>query len=168
MNTSAAIEPLYSGELLEAAAQCFVRERLSRDGRSLVTSCVVIAVGFGASLALGADVPWLIGMGAAITAMGPLYIAYLYVAFPRQYAKRMARVLTPTARISLSQSAFEMSSQGRESRVPWTSIKEVWECPVAFLLVFSWPGMSFLVVPKNGLQPETCELLVGKLGAHAA
>jgi hypothetical protein len=100
--------------------------------------------------------------------LGPLYCTYLYTQFPRRHAERADRVFSPSAQVSFSESAFEISAKEQGGQVPWTSIKEVWECPSAFLLVFSQFALSFIVVPKDNLPTEARDLLARKVKGHAA
>lgn len=161
-------EVSYDRELLEAAASCFIRQFFRSQGRWLLVASVVNAIGLAAALAMGAKAGITMALVVVLVATGPLYCAYLLTLFPRRYATRMARVLQPAAQISFAASAFEVSTKDGVSRIPWTSIKEVWECPAAFILVISQFAAIFLVVPKSQLPQAAGEYLAGKARGHAA
>jgi hypothetical protein len=156
------VEVKYSPDLLEAAANCFTRQYLfHRQGRTLWGACVVNAAGAGAAIAFSAGQPYIAG-GVAIAVAGPLYLLYLLTLFPRGRARDMARALPPAAHFSFTDEALEYSAKGKKAQIKWTAIKEVWECPVAFLLVFSVFGVVFGVVPKEGLPGEVTDFLSAK------
>ena len=161
-------EVAYNRELLEAAAGCFIKQYFRSQGRWLLVACVVNAIGLAAILALGAKASITIALVVVIVATGPLYCLYLLTLFPRRYASKAARFLVPTAQVSFTAATFEVSARDRVSRIPWTSIKEVWECPTAFLLVISQFAVIFVVVPKSQLHQAAHEYLAGKVISHAA
>jgi hypothetical protein len=162
------VEVIYSPEILEAAAKCFIRQYFRAKGRWLLAACAVNALGLGAAVALGARDTFIIAAVVFIVVIGPLYCAYLYTLFPRRYAARIARHLPPTTGISFTASTVEIPAKEHTARIPWSSIKEVWECPGAFLLVFSQFAVVFIVVPKNHLPPSAYAFLAGKVREHAA
>jgi hypothetical protein len=170
MNTaqSVKVDAPYSYELLEGAAVCFIKRYFRNQGRWLVAACVVNVIGFATALALGAKGGLLIALVAFIAASGPLYCAYLLTLFPKSYAKRYALLLAPSVPVSFTPATIEISARGGESRIPWASIKEVWECPASYLLVFSPLIVAFFVVPKAGLPAEAYESLAQRVRKDAA
>jgi hypothetical protein len=170
MNTTSSthFEVVYSRELLEDAARCFISKYFRRDGRWLLPACVVNVIGIAAAIALGATETWMILGGTMVAVTGPLYCIYLFASFPKQYAANVTQTLAPRAELTFTDSTLEVLAKGKNAEIPWTSIKEVWECPAAFVLVFSQHGKVFAVIPKNDLPPLAHELLARKAGTHAA
>src|SRR4051812_18274140 len=95
MSNALPVQVIYSREILEAAAQCFVKRYFRGWGRWLLVACVINATGFAVNFAFGARDTLTIVLGAIIVIVGPLYCAYLFTLFPRRYASRVARSLVP-------------------------------------------------------------------------
>ena len=161
-------EVTYTSELIERAAKSFVNHLFRHQGRWLLAACVVNALGFGAVLWLGArnDLPT--AFVGFLAVAGPLYCTYLFALFPRLYASRVSHFLVPSAFVSLNASAIEISTKGRDVRVPWSSVKRVVTCPAYFLLVISPLGVVFLILPRANIPPEADEVLAQRARRHVA
>jgi len=161
-------EATYTSELIEGAAQAFINHLFRHQGRWLLAACVINALGFAAALWFGASNNLATAFAGLVVVVGPLYCIYLFTLFPRLYTARVSRFLVPTALVSLSASAIEISTKSRVVHVPWSSVKRVVAFPAYFLLVIFPLGMVFFVLPRTHIPPDADEVLAQRARQYVA
>lgn len=131
---------LYTEPLLRQAVLGFWRRSV---GAGFVVAFAVVALGLGMAVAQDAA-PWLIGAAAAGLALGVAFAATLYIVHHRSSLRKFREMASPKATFLAEDSSFTMSSDLGTTTLQWSAIKELWQFPDVWLLLYSKAQFSTL------------------------
>ena len=140
---------IYSESLLRQAVFAFWRRSV---GLGFILMLVVLAAILVGIIALGAP-SWLIVTLAVILAIAAGVAAALYVGYYRNSLRKFRTMEKPQATFCADESSFTMSSDAGTTTLQWSAVKELWQFPSVWLLLYSKTQYSTL--PLACLPPET-------------
>ncbi len=140
---------IYSESLLRQAVFAFWRRSV---GLGFILMLVVLAAILVGIIALGAPV-WLIVTLAVILAIAAGIAVALYVGYYRNSLRKFRTMEKPQATFCADESSFTMSSDAGTTTLQWSAVKELWQFPSVWLLLYSKTQYSTL--PLACLPPET-------------
>ncbi len=140
---------IYSESLLRQAVFAFWRRSV---GLGFILMLAVLAAILVGIIALGAPL-WLIVTLAVILAIAAGIAAALYVGYYRNSLRKFRTMEKPQATFCADESSFTMSSDAGTTTLQWSAVKELWQFPSVWLLLYSKTQYSTL--PLACLPPET-------------
>ncbi|THJ24076.1 MAG: YcxB family protein [Nitrospira sp. CG24E] len=140
---------IYSESLLRQAVFAFWRRSV---GLGFILMLVVLAAILVGIIALGASL-WLIVTLAVILAIAAGIAVALYVGYYRNSLRKFRTMEKPQATFCADESSFTMSSDAGTTTLQWSAVKELWQFPSVWLLLYSKTQYSTL--PLACLPPET-------------
>jgi hypothetical protein len=148
---------LYSKALLRQAVFAFWRRSV---GLGFILMLVALAASLGVLVALGAA-SWLIGTLAAVVVIAAALAAALYVVHYRNSLRKFREMDKPRATFRADESSFTMSSDIGTTTLQWSAVKELWQFPSVWLLLYS--KAQFSTLPLACLSPETQAYIVQRV-----
>lgn len=140
---------IYSELLLRQAVFAFWRRSV---GLGFILMLVVLAVILVGIIALGAPL-WLIVTLAVILAIAAGVAVALYVGYYRNSLRKFRMMEKPQATFCADESSFTMSSDAGTTTLQWSAVKELWQFPSVWLLLYS--KTQFSTLPLACLPLET-------------
>ena len=140
---------IYSESLLRQAVFAFWRRSV---GLGFILMLVVLAAILVGIIALGAP-SWLIVTLAVILAIAAGIAVAMYVGYYRNSLRKFRTMEKPQATFCADESSFTMSSDAGTTTLQWSAVKELWQFPSVWLLLYSKTQYSTL--PLACLPPET-------------
>jgi hypothetical protein len=140
---------IYSETLLRQAVFAFWRRSV---GVGFFVALLVAALGLGVLVAQGVA-SWLIAALAAVLALGIAFAAVVYVVHYRNSLRKFRQMDNPRATFCADESSFTMSSDIGTTTLQWSAVKELWQFPSVWLLLYS--KSQFSTLPLACLPPET-------------
>ncbi|NOT23990.1 MAG: YcxB family protein [Nitrospiraceae bacterium] len=140
---------IYSESLLRQAVFAFWRRSV---GLGFILMLAVLAAILVGIIALGAPL-WLIVTLAVILAIAAGIAVALYVGYYRNSLRKFRTMEKPQATFCADESSFTMSSDAGTTTLQWSAVKELWQFPSVWLLLYSKTQYSTL--PLACLPPET-------------
>ncbi len=145
---------IYSEPLLRKAVFGFWR-------RSVGAGFIVVIVIFAILLAFRAvrgDTSWMVGVLGSVLAIAIAMAVAVYVVHYRNAIGKFREMGDPKATFCAEQSCFTVTSSIGTSTFRWSTIKEVWQFPEVWLLLFS--KAQFVTLPIACLPPEMQSFIV--------
>ena len=140
---------IYSESLLRQAVFAFWRRSV---GLGFILMLVALPAILGVLVALDAA-SWLIATLAAVLVIAAAVAAALYVAHYRNSLRKFRKMDKPRATFRADESSFTMSSDAGTTTLQWSAVKELWQFPSVWLLLYS--KTQFTTLPLACLPPET-------------
>jgi hypothetical protein len=140
---------IYSTTLLRQAVFAFWRRSV---GVGFFVALLIAALGLVVLMALG-QASWLIGGLAAVLALGIAFATVVYVVHYRNSLRKFRQMDKPQATFRADESSFTMSSDIGTTTLQWSAVKELWQFPSVWLLLYS--KAQFTTLPVACLPPET-------------
>ena len=150
---------IYSESLLRQAVFAFWRRSV---GIGFILMLVALPVTLGVLVAQGAA-SWLIGAVAAVVVIATALAAALYVVYYRKSLCKFRQMDKPQATFRADESSFTMSSDIGTTTLQWSAVKELWQFPSVWLLLYS--KAQFSTLPLACLSPETQAYIVQRVRA---
>lgn len=150
---------IYSESLLRQAVFAFWRRSV---GLGFILMLVALAASLGVLVALGAA-SWLIGTLAAVVVIAAALAAALYVVHYRNSLRKFREMDKPRATFRADESSFTMSSDVGTTTLQWSAVKELWQFPSVWLLLYS--KTKFSTLPLACLPPETQAFVLQRVRA---
>ena len=148
---------IYSKALLRHAVFAFWRRSV---GISFFVALLVAALGLGVLVAQGVA-SWLVGALAAVLVLGIAYATAVYVVHYRKSLRKFLQMDEPRATFHADESSFTMSSDIGTTTLQWSAVKELWQFPSVWLLLYS--KAQFSTLPLACLSPETQAYIVQRV-----
>ncbi len=118
-----------------------------------------------------------IGMGfilmlvALVVVLGVLVAVALYIGYYRNSLRKFRTMSTPRATFRADESSFTMTSDAGTTTLQWSAVKELWQFPRVWLLLYS--KTQFSTLPLACLPPDIQAFVQervreagGKIAAH--
>ena len=140
---------IYSESLLRQAVFAFWRRSV---GLGFILMLITLPATLGVLVALGAA-SWLIATLAAVVVIAAAVAVALYVVHYRNSLRKFRKMDKPRATFSADESSFTMSSDAGTTTLQWSAVKELWQFPSVWLLLYS--KTQFSTLPLACLPPET-------------
>lgn len=140
---------IYSETLLRQAVFAFWRRSV---GVGFFVALLVAALGLGVLVAQGVA-SWLIAALAAVLVLGIAFATVVYVVHYRNSLRKFHQMDKPQATFRADESSFTMSSDIGTTTLQWSAVKELWQFPSVWLLLYS--KSQFSTLPLACLSPET-------------
>jgi YcxB-like protein len=140
---------IYSESLLRQAVFSFWRRSI---GMGFILMLGALALILGVLVALGAPL-WILVTLAALLVIAAAVALALYVGYYRNSLRKFRTMEKPQAAFSADESSFTMSSDAGTTTLPWSAVKELWQFPHVWLLLYS--KTQFSTLPLACLSPET-------------
>ena len=140
---------IYSESLLRQAVFAFWR-------RSVGLGFILVLVALPASLVVLVEqgaASWLIGALAVVAVIAAALAVALYVVHYRISLRKFRKMDKPRATFHADESSFTMSSDAGTTTLQWSAVKELWQFPSVWLLLYS--KTEFTTLPLACLPPET-------------
>ena len=150
---------IYSQSLLLRAVWRFWWRTVSK--RFLIPG-VLIGTVLAFELA-GGNRSWLVGVLASALVLGAIFPLAIFVAHYRNALQSWQAMGEPRARFIASDRTFKLSTGAGISTLPWTSVREVWQFPDFWLVLFS--RAQFATLPLAGIEPEVRAFMVERVQA---
>ena len=106
---------------------------------------------------------WLVGALAAVLVLGIGFAAAVYVVHYRKSLRKFRQMDKPQATFRADESSFTMSSDVGTTTLQWSAVKELWQFPGVWLLLYS--KTQFSTLPLACLSPETQAYIVQRIRA---
>jgi drug/metabolite transporter (DMT)-like permease len=145
---------IYSTTLLRQAVFAFWRRSV---GVGFFVALFVAALGLVVLVALG-QASWLIAALASVLALGIAFAIVIYVVHYRRSLRKFRQMDNPQATFRAEESSFTMSSDIGTTTLQWSAVKELWQFPNVWLLLYS--KAQFTTLPLACLPPETQAYIV--------
>jgi hypothetical protein len=145
---------IYSKALLQQAVFAFWRRSV---GVGFFVALLIAALGLVVLVALG-QASWIIGALAAVLALGIAFTIVVYVVHYRRSLRKFRQMNTPRSTFRADESSFTMSSDIGTTTLQWSAVKELWQFPNVWLLLYS--KAQFTTLPLACLPPETQAYIV--------
>lgn len=145
---------IYSEALLRQAVFSFWRRTI---GVSFLVALVVAALGLGILVSQGVA-SWLIAGLAVVLVLGIAFAMAVYVVHYRKSLQKFRQMDKPQAMFRADESSFTMSSDVGTTTLQWSAVKELWQFPSVWLLLYS--KAQFTTLPIECLSPETQAYIV--------
>jgi hypothetical protein len=145
---------IYSTTLLRQAVFAFWRRSV---GVGFFVALLIAALGLVVLVALG-QASWLIGGLAAVLVLGIAFATVVYVVHYRNSLRKFRQMDNPQATFRAEESSFTMSSDIGTTTLQWSTVKELWQFPSVWLLLYS--KSQFTTLPLACLPPETQAYIV--------
>ena len=140
---------IYSESLLRQAVFAFWRRSV---GLGFILTLIALPATLGVLVALGAA-SWLIATLAAVVVIAAAVAVALYVVHYRNSLHKFRKMDKPRATFQADESSFTMSSDAGTTTLQWSAVKELWQFPSVWLLLYS--KTQFSTLPLACLPPET-------------
>jgi hypothetical protein len=145
---------IYSTTLLRQAVFAFWRRSV---GVGFFVALLVAALGLVVLVALG-QASWLIAALASVLALGIVFAIVVYIVHYRRSLRKFRQMDNPQATFRAEESSFTMSSDIGTTTLQWSAVKELWQFPNVWLLLYS--KAQFTTLPLACLPPETQAYIV--------
>jgi hypothetical protein len=150
---------IYSEALLRQAVFAFWRRSI---GVGFIVALLVGALGLIVLIAQGVA-SWLAGVLAAVLVLGIGFAAAVYFVHYRKSLRKFRQMDKPRATFRADESSFTMSSDIGTTTLQWSAVKELWQFPSVWLLLYS--KAQFSTLPLACLSPETQAYIVQRVRA---
>jgi hypothetical protein len=150
---------IYSEALLRHAVFSFWRRSV---GVGFIVALLVGALGLGVLVAQGVA-SWLVGTFAAVLVLGIAFATVVYVVHYRNSLRKFRQMDKPRATFRADESSFTLSSDIGTTTLQWSAVKELWQFPSVWLLLYS--KAQFSTLPLACLSPETQAYIVQRVRA---
>jgi drug/metabolite transporter (DMT)-like permease len=148
---------IYSETLLRQAVFAFWRRSV---GVGFIVALLVGALGLIVLIAQGVA-SWLAGALAAVLVLGIGFAAAVYFVHYRKSLRKFRQMDKPRATFRADESSFTMSSDIGTTTLQWSAVKELWQFPSVWLLLYS--KAQFSTLPLACLSPETQAYIVQRI-----
>ena len=148
---------IYSKALLRQAVFAFWRRSV---GVGFIVALLVGALGLIVLIAQGVA-SWLAGALAAVLVLGIGFATAVYVVHYRKSLRKFRQMDKPRATFRADESSFTMSSDIGTTTLQWSAVKELWQFPSVWLLLYS--KAQFSTLPLACLSPETQAYIVQRI-----
>jgi hypothetical protein len=145
---------IYSEALLRQAVFAFWRRSV---GVGFLAALLVAVLGLVVLVAQGMA-SWLVGTIAAVLVLGIGFAAVVYVVHYRNSLRKFRQMDEPRATFRADESSFTMSSDIGTTTLQWSAVKELWQFPSVWLLLYS--KSQFSTLPLACLSSETQAYIV--------
>jgi hypothetical protein len=98
------------------------------------------------------DRSWVVGLLAAVAALGFVLPAAAYLGHYRNSMAKFREMGNPVATLSAEQASFTLASDVGTSTLKWTAVVEVWCFEKFWLFLFS--KAQFATIPLDGMSPQ--------------
>jgi YcxB-like protein len=149
----------YSEALLRQAVFAFWRRSV---GVGFIVALLVGALGLIVLIVQGVA-SWLAGALAAVLVLGIGFAAAVYFVHYRKSLRKFRQMDKPQATFRADESSFTMSSDIGTTTLQWSAVKELWQFPSVWLLLYS--KAQFSTLPLACLSPETQAYIVQRVRA---
>jgi len=126
-------------------------------GVGFFVALLIAALGLVVLMALG-QASWLIGGLAVVLVLGIAFATVVYVVHYRNSLRKFRQMDNPQATFRAEESSFTMSSDIGTTTLQWSAVKELWQFPSVWLLLYS--KSQFTTLPLACLPPETQAYIV--------
>lgn len=148
---------IYSEALLRQAVFAFWRRSI---GVGFLAALLVAVLGLVVLVAQGMA-SWLVGTIAAVLVLGIGFAAAVYVVHYRNSLRKFRQMDKPQATFRADESSFTIVSDIGPSTLQWSAVKELWQFPSVWLLLYS--KAQFTTLPLACLSPETQAYIVQRV-----
>jgi drug/metabolite transporter (DMT)-like permease len=148
---------IYSTTLLRQAVFAFWRRSV---GIGFFVALLIAALGLVVLVALGQS-SWIIGGLAAVLVLGIAFAMVVYVVHYRRSLRKFRQMDKPRATFRADDSSFTMSSDIGTTTLQWSAVKELWQFPNVWLLLYS--KAQFTTLPLACLPAETQTYIVQRV-----
>lgn len=148
---------IYSEALLRQAVFAFWRRSV---GVGFLAALLVAVLGLVVLVAQGMA-SWLVGTIAAVLVLGIGFAAAVYVIHYRNSLRKFRQMDKPQATFRADESSFTIVSDIGPSTLQWSAVKELWQFPSVWLLLYS--KAQFTTLPLACLSPETQAYIVQRV-----
>ena len=145
---------IYSTALLRQAVFAFWRRPV---GVGFFVALLIAALGLVVLVALG-QASWLIGGLAAVLLVGIAFSIVVFVVHYRRSLRKFRQMSNPRSTFCADESSFTMSSDIGTTTLQWSAVKELWQFPSVWLLLYS--KSQFTTLPLACLPQETQAYIV--------
>jgi YcxB-like protein len=145
---------IYSEALLRQAVFAFWRRTV---GVSFLIALVVAALGLGILVAQDVS-SWLIAGLGSVLVLGVVFATAVYVVHYKKSLRKFRQMEKPQATFRADESSFTVSSDVGTTTLQWSAVKELWQFPSVWLLLYS--KSQFTTLPIECLSPETQAYIV--------
>ncbi|HXT67662.1 MAG TPA: YcxB family protein [Nitrospiraceae bacterium] len=139
---------IYSESLLREAVFGFWRRSI---GMGFILMLVALTVVLGVLVALGAPV-WIIVTLVVLLVLAAAVAVALYIGYYRNSLRKFRTMSTPRATFRADESSFTMTSDAGTTTLQWSAVKELWQFPSVWLLLYS--KTQFSTLPLACLPPD--------------
>jgi len=139
---------IYSESLLREAVFEFWRRSI---GMGFILMLVALTVVLGVLVALGAPV-WIIVTLVVLLVLAAAVAVALYIGYYRNSLRKFRTMSTPRATFRADESSFTMTSDAGTTTLQWSAVKELWQFPSVWLLLYS--KTQFSTLPLACLPPD--------------
>ena len=139
---------IYAEPLLRQAVFAFWRRSV---GVGFVVALAVVAISLGVLIGQG-ETSWLVGVLATVLALGIAFVVALYFVHYRNSLRKFREMGSPQATFLAEESSSTFSSSIGTATFQWSAVKELWQFPGVWLLLYS--KAQFSTLPLTCLPPE--------------
>lgn len=132
----------YSEALLRQAVFVFWRRTV---GVGFLVALLLTGGSLISLLARG-EVTWIVGVMGTVFVFGVIFVVALYFVHYRNSLAKFRDMGSPSAKFSVDDSSFTISSDTGTATLQWSVVKELWQTPTAWLLLYSKAHFSTLPV----------------------
>ena len=150
---------IYSESLLRQAVFAFWRRSV---GLGFILMLVALPAILGVLVAQGAAV-WIVVTLAVLFVIAVAVAVALYVVYYRDSLRKFRKMDKPLATFCADESSFTMSSDAGTTTLQWSAVKELWQFPSVWLLLYS--KTQFSTLPLACLPPETQAFVLQRVRA---
>jgi hypothetical protein len=149
----------YSEPLIRQAVLAFWRRSV---GVGFMVALLLVALGLAFYLLRG-EASWVAGVLGTVFAFGVLFIVALYFTHYRNSLAKFRDMGSPNATFRVDDSSFTISSDAGTATLQWSVVKELWQTPNAWLLLYS--KAHFSTLPIACLSPEMRSFILQRVQA---
>jgi hypothetical protein len=140
---------IYSESLLREAVYAFWRRSI---GSGFIAMLAALPVVLGVLVVIGAPF-WLLITLAVLFVLAVALAVALYAGYYRNSLRKFRKMEKPQATFRADESSFTMSSDAGTTTLQWSAVKELWQFPSVWLLLYS--KTEFSTLPLACLPSET-------------
>ena len=147
----------YSEPLIRRAVFAFWRRSI---GVGFLVALLLVALGLVFFL-LSGEASWVVGVLGTVFAFGVLFIVALYFIHYRNSIAKLRDMGSPNATFRADDSSFTINADTGTATLQWSVVKELWQTPDAWLLLYS--KAHFSTLPIACLSPEIQSFILQRI-----
>lgn len=147
----------YSEPLIRDAVFLFWRRSI---GVRFFVAFLLTSSSLALLLAQG-ETSWIVGVLGTVLALGVLFVIAIYVVHYRNALAKLRDMGHPSATLSLNEGSFTLRSGAGSATLPWSAVKELWQSPSVWLLLYS--KAHFSTLPVACLSDEVQALILHRI-----